>query len=344
MSFKFEVITSNNKDWKKYVETCESYDFYHTQEYHKIEQGKNKSLLFVGHTSEYTIALPLIIRPIPYTEWLDATSVYGYAGPITSEKIENIDVSFVNIFKENLQNYFNDNKIVTVFSRLHPLVDEPTCFFDDFGVCQEINKTVSIDLTISLEEQRRAYRKSNKYEINQLKKKGFTVSKAQTAEDLKCFIAIYNQTMDRVNADKRYYFDESYYQNFLDNDDFDSVLLIAKKENVICAGAIFTITRSIMQYHLAGTREDYMKERPMKLILDHARLLANELGLKNLHLGGGVGGSDEDSLFRFKSGFSKNFKLFKVWKLISDKEKYNKLINEIDIKSDASFFPLYRKK
>lgn len=45
-----------------------------------------------------------------------------------------------------------------------------------------------------------------------------------------------------------------------------------------------------MQYHLAGTTEGYIRQAPMKLILDEARLLGNELGLEYLYLGGGVEG------------------------------------------------------
>ena len=111
----------------------------------------------------------------------------------------------------------------------------------------------------------------------------------------------------------------------------------------ITAGAIFTITKKIMQYHLAGTTEQYIRETPMKLILDEARLLGNRLGMESLHLGGGVGGSDEDSLFKFKSGFSDKQCEFKVWQYITDITKYNELSKDIADKN-SNFFPLYRSK
>jgi hypothetical protein len=97
-----------------------------------------------------------------------------------------------------------------------------------------------------------------------------------------------------------------------------------------------------MQYHLAGTTEKYIKETPMKLILDEARLLANQLNLDYLHLGGGVGGSDEDSLFRFKSGFSDKRGFYNIWKMVVDDEKYEKLVNELNVDTNSDFFPLYR--
>src|SRR5690606_7067649 len=140
-----------------------------------------------------------------------------------------------------------------------------------------------------------------------------------------------------------YYFSKQYFYDFLATADFDSKLLVAKFDGKVIAGAIFTYTDKIMQYHLAGTTEAFIRDTPMKLILDEARLLGNQLGLHYLHLGGGVGGSDEDSLFRFKSGFSKNFKQFSVWKYIVDMDNYEMLVQKNEIKDrQSNFFPLYR--
>src|SRR5690606_25754286 len=141
------------------------------------------------------------------------------------------------------------------------------------------------------------------------------------------FIDIYYETMDRVNASSYYYFSRDYFHRFVHNKAFETKLLISKYQGKIIAGAIFTITKKIMQYHLAGTTNEYISLTPMKLILDEARLLGGQIGTEHLHLGGGVGGSDDDSLFRFKSGFSKNFKQFSVWKYVVDEEKYNLLVN-----------------
>ena len=99
-----------------------------------------------------------------------------------------------------------------------------------------------------------------------------------------------------------------------------------------------------MQYHLAGTSKEFLKDTPMKLLLDEARLIGNEIGLDYLHLGGGVGGSDEDSLFRFKSGFSSYRCQFKTWQYIVEPDAYNILVSQRTKNKDSSFFPLYRSK
>jgi hypothetical protein len=336
----FSVIEVTDNKWSEILCKSLHYDFYHTQSYHLLEK-QNSSVLFVAIFENDFIALPLIIREIPNSVYFDCTSAYGYCGPISNLDFEVIPSEYFGVFQEEILSYFKQNNIVTAFSRLHPLISSGA-FFNDLGILKNINKTVAVDLRLSLEAQKKQYRKSNKSELNQLRRKGFEIVEAKSKEDIDVFIAIYYETMSRVDADETYFFDKQYFYNFLENNCFVAKLLLAKKEDQIVAGAIFTITNKIMQYHLAGTSNNYIKETPMKLVLDEARLLGNELNLDFLHLGGGVGGSDEDSLFRFKSGFSKFNCQYQIWKLIIDNEKYEELVVLKNIEKNSDFFPLYR--
>ncbi len=78
------------------------------------------------------------------------------------------------------------------------------------------------------------------------------------------------------------------------------------------------------------------------------RQIATKENYTYFNLGGGVG-SREDSLFQFKSCFSKNYKDFKVWKYIVNQEVYNELIAKKQKREHANlndaclnFFPSYR--
>jgi lipid II:glycine glycyltransferase (peptidoglycan interpeptide bridge formation enzyme) len=335
--YKFEVIEVNNPKWEKLLKSSAIYDFHHTTFYHKIDNTCT-SLLFVAEDEHDFVALPLVLRPIEQTSWSDFTSVYGYCGPISNCKGFDFDQNFIDFFQLKLKEYCKENNVVSLFSRLHPLIAQQSILIN-IGEVLPLNKTVVIDLKLSPEEQKRQYRKSNKSELNQLRRKGFYVEEAKLTEDVDRFIDIYYETMDRVKASPYYYFSKEYFHSFLNNKHFQNKLLLAKFEDKIIAGGIFTITDKIMQYHLAGTTEEFIKLTPMKLILDEARLLGNDLSLDYLHLGGGVGGSDDDSLFRFKSGFSNLYCQFSVWKYILNEKVYNQLSEN---KKESSFFPLYR--
>lgn len=334
---KFEIIENNSKRWSQIIKQANTYDFHHTAYFHRIDTDFESKLLFFSDGDNF-ITLPIVIRPIEGTDYFDITSVYGYAGPVFKLN-EGYDFSNLkNFFITKFTEFCKFKNIVSVFSRLHPLIEQDIAI-ESLGQIVNLNKTVEIDLTKTPEEQRKEYRKSLKSELNQLRRKEIEVRVANTKEEIDAFITIYYETMDRVKATSNYYFSREYFYEFLNNEDFDAKLLIAVKENKIIAGAIFTLTDTIMQYHLAGTTEEYIRETPMKLILDEARLIGNDSSALSFHLGGGVGGSDEDSLFRFKSGFSKNFKQFSVWKYIVNQQVYNELSKE---KNQTSFFPLYR--
>src|SRR5690606_7573228 len=115
--------------------------------------------------------------------------------------------------KENCLDFCAKKNIVSIFSCLHPLIVSDL-FFTDFGSVIDLNKTIVIDLKISLEDQRKDYRKSNKSEINQLKKnKGYSVKIISKNDEtsLKKFVDIYHETMTRVNANSYYYFSIDYF-------------------------------------------------------------------------------------------------------------------------------------
>jgi len=334
---KFEIVENNSESWSEIVKQAFIYDFHHTAYFHKID-SKFLSKLLLFSDGDNFIALPIVMRPIDGTDYFDITSVYGYSGPIFRFNQGYDNSNLKSFFSITFNEFCKNENIVSVFSRLHPLIDQ-NLIIGNLGEIIDLNKTVVIDLTKTAEDQRKDYRKSLKSELNQLRRKDVIVKEADTKEEIDDFIEIYYETMDRVEATATYYFSKEYFYEFMDNVDFNAKLLIAIKDNKVIAGAIFTLTDKIMQYHLAGTIEKYIRETPMKLILDEARLIGNDSSALSLHLGGGVGGSDEDSLFRFKSGFSKDFKQFSVWKYIVNQQIYDELSKG---KNQASFFPLYR--
>lgn len=340
MKNNVEIVSCGSVEWKEYLALAINIDFHLSSFYHSID-NKFDNRLFVFKDENGFIALPIVVRSIEGSNYFDFTSVYGYAGPLSN--IEEISKQNLDNFKDAFFKYCVTEKLVCGFSRLNPLINNQKAIMSSIGEVVDLNKTVFIDLTESLEEQRKSFRKSLKSELNQLRRKDYLVYEAKTREEIDAFISIYYETMDRVEAGEYYYFSHEYFYNFLNNTDFDSKLLLIKKDGEIAAGAIFTFTGEIVQYHLAGTKDKFIRDTPMKLILDEARILSTDLGYKYLHLGGGVGGHDDDSLFRFKSGFSKNFAQFSIWKTVLNQEVYDNLVKKNGLEnSDSSYFPLYR--
>ena len=151
--------------------------------------------------------------------------------------------------------------------------------------------------------------------------------------------------MDRVNANKYYYFNKSYFQKIIKSNNFKTTLLfvVENKSKKIIGASMFIATNSIVQYHLSGTKNEYTKLNATKLLIDEMRIRATKQGYDFFNLGGGLGGRDDDPLFNFKSSFSKDFKDFNLWKWITNEKIYNKLISDKESDNAASnYFPLYR--
>jgi lipid II:glycine glycyltransferase (peptidoglycan interpeptide bridge formation enzyme) len=119
-------------------------------------------------------------------------------------------------------------------------------------------------------------------------------------------------------------------------------MAVHKETGDVTAASMFVKTNNIIQYHLSGTRTDYMKIAPSRLLLDEMRIIGTREGYSYFNLGGGYR-SQEDALFEFKSSFSGDFKAFKVWTFIVDAKKYAELTQERK-GGNTSFFPAYRAK
>ncbi|WP_299100160.1 peptidoglycan bridge formation glycyltransferase FemA/FemB family protein [uncultured Winogradskyella sp.] len=328
-------ITEKN-EWNTILEQIENYDFYHTYDYHNISKNKNETPILLTYTdAKFIVALPMLLRPIPNTEYFDLTSVYGYAGPIS-----NIDINSSNFegFKTAFNTYLESKNIVSVFSRLHPYLKQEK-IIENLGDTISLGEVVNIDISLPVEQSRMAYGKSNKNQVNKLRKQ-CEVVKAESKEEILEFVDIYYENMKRLEAKESYFFSKEYFLNFMDIKDFDTDILLVKhlETGEFIAGSMFVKTKNIVQYHLSGTRTEHLRLKPSKLFLDEMRLQATEQGYKVFNLGGGLG-SEQDSLFEFKASFSKDFRTFKVWKYIVNQKVYDELSQG---KPDSDFFPKYR--
>lgn len=343
------ITTIKDKpNWIATLKEIGTYDFHHTYDYHALSVKKNEQAILIEYRNEHkvcNIALPLLIRPIDGTLYFDASSVYGYGGPISCCQTNETD--FLT-FQKELQNYFKEQKIISVFSRLHPYITKQENILRTLGHLKTLGKVVNIDIKLPEDQQLRFYSKTTKRYLKKIRQT-CSVTIENNTEAIHKFIALYEENMHRVNAKPDYFFPKEYYLKFAEATDFKTefVFVVLNDTQEIISGAMIIYTNTIVQYHLSGTLNDYLHLTPIRLILDEIRVKASKEGYQIFNLGGGLG-SQEDSLFNFKASFSKEFRAFKVWNYISNQDIYEELcsqnedINDIDSKNN--FFPRYRYK
>ena len=294
--------TDDAAEWLAALERSRQHDFHHLPQYHRVaeQRGEGKAHLFVFCEDDCTIALPLLMRPVDPLEpegWQDATSVYGYAGPVTSH--ETLPAGTVRNFQIALADELARRRTVAVFSRLHPMIAQEE-ILAGLGECPANGHTISIDLTVPDEAQRARYHRSCRATLRKLRESGFTGFHDREKRYLPEFVCIYLETMRRARAEDWYFFDESYF-NLLTRELAEvSHLFVALKDGEVAAATLCTICDGIVQDHLGGTRDAFLKFSPDRLVVDTERLWASEMGARVFHLGGGVG-AQQDSVFRYKS-------------------------------------------
>jgi hypothetical protein len=318
-----------------------AYDFYHLPAYLTLsaahEGGIARALLV--EDGACGLLLPLVIRPIPGSR-TDAASPYGYPGPLiwgTS------DPEFARRALEAGIEHMRSEGIVSLFVRLHPLLDErPPA---GIGRLMTHGETVSIDLSQSLEEIWGQTRNNHRRDIGKSERFGYVARADEAWEHFDTFVQLYRDTMERLSAEDRYMFDAPYFSALREALGPSGILWVVMNEDAVAAAVLFTETSGIVQYHLAGTDEEHAWARPTKLLIHTVSRWAKERGARRLHLGGGVGGAD-DSLMHFKAGFSDERHVFRTLRVVVDEAEYARLVAARDPELDPAdldgFFPRYR--
>jgi hypothetical protein len=337
------LTTADEARWQQTLAQIDAYDFCHQPAFSRLaeECGQGEARLLAVQDGDVTIAFPLLLRDIPGTTRRDVTSVYGYAGPVASTRAIPEDTR--RTFLSFVEGFLREQQVVSAFSRLHPLLEQPT-LLGGLGDVIPVGWTLSLDLTGSEQEQRAGYRRNHRQDVKKLQELGVTCAEAGE-EQLDAFIAMYYRTMDRVGAAPEYYFGRDYFAHMLTDMPEVTHLFMCAQDGVPIAGGIFTICRGIVQWYFSGTSGDYAGPPPTKLLFDIARQWANAAGAHTLHLGGGVGGR-RDSLYHFKAGFTHREHVYSTWRHIVDPVAYEELCRAAGAPTngnpEGAYFPLYR--
>ncbi len=354
-----EIISPTDLRWQQYLDTV-PHDFYHLSGYLELEakwHGAIAEAVLVSDRGE-TFFLPYLMRDcddvlssheFPVSEVYDTISPYGYPGILVSNPH---NLGFIKQAWILIHQSWRDRNICSAFLRLHPLINDLAAHdwsAIDSQAIYHYSDVVVCDLTLSLDELWRQTRSSHRTKINKLRRSGFSVRMAPVEQYLDIFIAIYLETMRRVNARSIYLFDRDYFSNLVRILADRVKICVVEFDDEVVAASMITELSGIVQYHLGGTKTEFLKYSPTTLMFDYIREWSKSRGNNYLNLGGGLGGQ-HDSLFHFKAGFSKEIKTFTTIRSIVDRELYQYLTTlraktlgrEAAELRSLTFFPTYR--
>jgi hypothetical protein len=346
-----QFLSPADSRWRRLLDRV-PHDAYHLPEY-CVVAGRYECGVpgaFYAEDGAHALLIPILIRDLPEELGVngngqDATSPYGYAGPIATagipaETLCHALARFGELARERA--------LVSAFIRLHPLRSVSTDVLKDFGVVVNHGPVVYIDLTKSPDQLWAETRSNHRRNIARLSRMGYSVD-VDDWSAYPTFRLLYRTTMQRRSARSFYYFSDQYFDQLRDAlGDHLHLFTVRGPAGDVAASGLFMIADGIAEYHLGGTDEAHLSNAPSKLMFDVARGWAKALGASVLNLGGGVGGV-AGPLQQFKTGFSQTQADFHSVRIVFDDQRYQQLTNanrELQGVDDApdDFFPAYRRR
>jgi hypothetical protein len=344
--------------WDGLVDQAPISDVYYRPGYacanETVDHGKAITLLLTGRNIQ--VLVPQLLRPLsdlPFAAGqpgFDAVTPYGYGGVLPLCERGQPSESDVPALLNALQNWCNENYIVSCHIRLHPLLEQTqwldaTRFQDHTASLCFRGLTTGIDLSRwdSADQRIAGMSATRRSKLNRARRHLrvlWSGSEIPMAEALRMFRQVYEHRMAQLHVSPYYYFSEEYYAALGKHTNLAVALACLGDELV--GAQMFLADRRFAHYHLGAGNENGFKFNASTLLINAGAAWARERGCELLHLGGGG-----DGVLGYKKTYGGPVYRYHTLDVIADKSVYTKLVERrLDCKAlpapRQDFFPEYR--
>jgi Uncharacterized protein involved in methicillin resistance len=318
--------------------------------------------LSVWREGERFAAMPFILRGLDGMDFLraagetgfvDAATPYGFGGAVWLADDDDEALRLFARCDAGHLEHLRARGAATEFQCLHPLLGNHR-LARRAGLPVTPRKEVAVvDLRQSEAALWTGLNRGNKSSINKARREGVRVVLARPEPALLArFESMYRATMTRLGAAEHWFFPDGYFarcEELLGPERCLFFLAMVGDTPASC----FQILRHgpTAYYHFAGTDPDYFPLRPNNLLMWEVMLWAKSRGCVRLHLGGGVGDAEADSLMRYKQGFTRGTETLYTMGRVVRQDVYDRLCElkrrhetrELGAPLTGDYFPLYRR-
>ncbi|QHK20123.1 GNAT family N-acetyltransferase [Pseudarthrobacter psychrotolerans] len=329
----------DDAEWDAHIARLGSTDTYSCAAYHRasalLEPEGTRPILLAFGDEAGEVALPLLMRPLPDGEGWDATSAYGYGGPVGRGAPD------LTAFGAALDEWAGEHGVVSTFLRLNPLLGNGR-LVPPMAELVDVASTVRWDLSPG-RDLRQGLHSDQRRSVRKAERAGLTITVTPRPADLEQVRDLYAATMLRQQAADFFYFPGTYWQSLLTDDPLLIPLLVeGRLEGRLVSALLCFVSDRWLHAHVSAG-DDMARAIGASAA---CYLAAAEWGqahaLTDFHLGGGVGGSTTSPLYAFKQRFDPGSQpgRFQVAKFVHDRNRYRHLAG-----TDATdgFFPPWRR-
>jgi hypothetical protein len=255
------------------------------------------------------------VTDVPGTPLRDASSPYGYGGPLCSTD----EPTFVAAAWAAYVAWMREHGVAVEYIRFHPAIGNHRHYG---GHVVDSREVVSIDLRQADIAAGYALR------LRQGLRKAAAAALAYEEADLRAVVhefgEFYRAGMRGIGADPFYLFADRYFEQLAANATARVGFCRAAAGDWLAA-ALFLDGRGLREYHLAAGSAAGRKASAASFVLHEGALQARALGLSDLYLGGGSDSRADNALLFFKAAFSSQRLRYRTGWTVFDDSRYDEL-------------------
>jgi hypothetical protein len=329
------------KRWAALVESSPTPDVYYLPEYARAtaEIELTEPLALIAGAPSCRMLAPLLLRRKSATssgsstEWLDASTPYGYGGLLSLSTSHSVHPEYFRHFVDQLNSWCSDRNVVCCIIRLHPLIGqedwfEPADRWRDWLQLHSRGATSSVVLSDwnNILDQPASLRRDRRADMR-LAGRTLRVTWSTGDDDdaelkLDIFSTLYDELIHRNAAESFYRFPQRY---------FAQLRRLGARLGIALAwygvepvgGNLFLAGPRYAHGHLAATNDVGRKYGASTFLIVEGARWARRRGCELLHLGGGM--TPGDLLEDFKRSFGGTSHVYSYVTFILDHKRFDEI-------------------
>jgi hypothetical protein len=342
-----QFTTAQGDAWREaLVRFAPNDDVYFQPEYALAYEANGDGFAQATLVTEGNAALfvPVLRCPAPDGDVCDIQGAYGYGGPLAVGATPEFLSRAWSAIREN----WRALGAVAAFVPCHPLIANDQWFDSEWQVAFD-RPTVSVDLSSGAAEAFVApWACTHRRNVARAERAGCTVRFcAFEKELLEEFRLLYEQTMVRLGAGRKYFFSPEYFAVFARHwRGTASLVEVRDAAGALASGAVIFWGKRWAHYHLGARQAGPENQNTFHLLFQRVVEESERRGLLALHLGGGRTPQPDDSLLHFKRRVGRCAHRFCTGRLVIDGPRYHQLVSEWQLRHPESspiLFLTYRQ-
>ncbi len=344
MAIITEYQIEDRENWDRIVHSFPNYDIFYLSGYAKAfmqESPQYGEPVLILYTHESDRAMNVVFKrdisldqhfqgKIRPGERFDLITPYGYGGFLGS-------ITDWAKFNETYTDYCSSRNYVCEFVRFSLFTDYHQHYA---GEIETRTHNVVRSLTLPLEEMWMDFKQKVRKNVKKAQSYQLQILMESTTGHLDDFLRIYYATMTRTDAEKSFFFSDSFFRTLGSMRDNIMFFYTLYDGRIISAELVLYGTENCYSF-LGGTDNEYFQLRPNDFLKYEVIKWAKEKGLKNFILGGGYG--SDDGIFQYKQALAPHGVVdFYIGRMIFRQEDYDQLVKMRTEPLNQAFFPLYR--